>query len=60
MNEDCSRVYTFSDSELKALASLFRRNAPVPDSLYALNTFVEKYIYRNLTIAEAERFYAGR
>ena len=56
MNED-KRPYYFSDSELKALASLFRQCNPLSDDLYVFSTFVEKYIYQNLTIAEAERFY---
>lgn len=50
-------VYRFSDSELKALASLFRWDAPLPDELYAFTSFVEKYMYRTLTIGEAEQFY---
>lgn len=49
--------YHFSDSELKALAALFRQCNQLPDDLYMFNVFVEKYIYQNLTIAEAERFY---
>ena len=53
-------IYQFSDSELRALVSLFRKNLPLPDELYSLNVFAEKYIYRNLTISEAERLYGGR
>ena len=59
MNEDMP-VYQFSDSELKALVSLFRENFPLPDELYSFNVFAEKYIYRNLTIGEAEQLYGGR
>ena len=53
-------IYQFSDSELRALVSLFRKNLPLPDELYSFNVFAEKYIYRNLTISEAERLYGGR
>ena len=60
MNEDQPLVYTFSASELKALVFFFRQNAPLPDELYPLNTFAENYIYRTLTIGEAEQFYTGR
>ena len=53
-------IYQFSDSELKALISFFRKNPPLPDELYSLNVFAEKYIYRNLTISEAEQLYGDR
>jgi hypothetical protein len=53
-------VYRFSDSELKVLVAFFRKNLPLPDELYSLNVFAEKYIYRNLTIGEAEQLYGGR
>ena len=53
-------IYQFSDSELRALVSLFRKNLPLPDELYSFNVFAEKYIYRNLTIGEAEQLYGGR
>ena len=53
-------IYQFSDSELRALVSLFRKNLPLPDELYSFNVFAEKYIYRNLTISEAERLYGGQ
>ena len=59
MNDE-QPIYRFSDSELKALISFFRKNLPLPDELYSLNVFAEKYIYRNLTIGEAEQFYADR
>lgn len=58
MNEVVS--YTFSDAELKALAYFFRQSHSVPDELYTLNSLVEKYIYENMTIDEAERFYSAR
>ncbi len=50
-------IYRFSDSELKALASFLRQNAPLSDELYAFSCFVEKYIYGTLTIGEAEQLY---
>lgn len=53
-------IYQFSDSELRALVSLFSKNLPLPDELYSFNVFAEKYIYRNLTISEAEQLYGGR
>ena len=53
-------IYQFSDSELRALVSLFRKNLPLPDELYSFNVFAEKYIYRNLTISEAEQLYGDR
>ncbi|UTC43623.1 hypothetical protein [Treponema sp. OMZ 857] len=53
-------IYQFSDSELKALVSFFRKSPPLPDELYSLNVFAEKYIYRNLTISEAEQLYGDR
>ena len=53
-------IYQFSDSELRALVSLFRKNLPLPDELYSFNVFAEKYIYRNLTISEAEQLYGGQ
>ena len=59
MNDE-QPIYRFSDSELKALVSFFRKNSPLPDELYSLNAFAEKYIYRNLTIGEAEQLYGGR
>ena len=59
MNEELP-IYRFSDSELKALVSFFRQNLPLPDELYSFNVFAEKYIYRNLTIGEAEQLYGGR
>lgn len=58
MNEDQPLAYVFSDTELKTLASFFRRNAPLPDILYSFNGFIENYIYQNLTIDEAERVYS--
>ncbi|MGI5098595.1 hypothetical protein E4N70_07345 [Treponema vincentii] len=59
MNEELP-VYRFTDSELRALALFFRQNLPLPDELYSFNAFAEKYIYRNLTIGEAEQLYSGR
>ena len=59
MNEELP-VYRFTDSELRALALFFRQNLPLPDELYSFNDFAEKYIYRNLTIGEAEQLYSGR
>ena len=59
MNEELP-VYRFSDSELKALVAFFRQNSPLPDELYSFNVFAEKYIYRNLTIGEAEQLYGGQ
>jgi hypothetical protein len=59
MNEELS-VYQFSDSELKALISFFRKNPPLPDELYSFNVFAERYVYRNLTIGEAEQLYGDR
>ena len=59
MNEELS-VYQFSDSELKALISFFRKNPPLPDELYSFNIFAERYVYRNLTIGEAEQLYGDR
>ncbi|AIW90203.1 MULTISPECIES: hypothetical protein [unclassified Treponema] len=53
-------IYQFSDSELKALVSFFRKSPPLPNELYSLNVFAEKYIYRNLTISEAEQLYGDR
>ena len=59
MNEELP-IYRFSDSELKALVAFFRQNSPLPDELYSFTVFAEKYIYRNLTIGEAEQLYADR
>ena len=59
MNEELP-IYRFTDSELRALALFFRQNLPLPDELYSFNAFAEKYIYRNLTIGEAEQLYGGR
>lgn len=59
MNEELP-IYRFTDSELRALALFFRQNLPLPDELYSFNAFAEKYIYRNLTIGEAEQLYSGR
>ena len=59
MNDE-QPVYQFSDSELKALVSFFRKNSPLPDELYSFNVFAEKYIYRSLTIGEAEQLYGNR
>jgi len=59
MNEE-PPVYRFSDSELRALLALFRRNGPLPDALYSLNAFAERQLYQSLTISEAEQLYAGR
>ena len=56
MNED-KQPYYFSDSELKALATLFRQCNPLSDDLYPFSIFVQQYIYQNLTIAEAECLY---
>ena len=59
MNEELP-VYRFTDSELRALALFFRQNLPLPDELYSFNAFAEKYIYRSLTIGEAEQLYGNR
>ena len=59
MNDE-QPIYRFSDSELKALVSSFRKNSPLPDELYSFNVFAEKYIYRSLTIGEAEQLYGNR
>ena len=59
MNEELP-IYRFSDSELKVLVSFFRKNPPLPDELYSFNAFAEKYIYRSLTIGEAEQLYGNR
>ena len=59
MNDE-QPIYRFSDSELKALVSFFRKKSPLPDELYSFNVFAEKYIYRNLTIGEAEQLYGNR
>ena len=58
MNDE-QPIYRFSDSELKALVSFFRQNLPLPDELYSFNVFAEKYLYRNLTIGEAEQLYGA-
>lgn len=59
MNDE-QPIYRFSDSELKALVSFFRKNSPLLDELYSFNVFAEKYIYRSLTIGEAEQLYGNR
>lgn len=59
MNDE-QPIYRFSDSELKALVSFFRKNSPLPAELYSFNVFAEKYIYRSLTIGEAEQLYGNR
>ena len=59
MNDE-QPVYQFSDSELKALISFFRKTPPLPDELYSFNVFAERYVYRNLTIGEAEQLYGNR
>lgn len=53
-------IYRFSENELMALVSFFRRHAPLPDELYTLNAAAEKYLYKNLTIGEAEALYTDQ
>ncbi|MEL3907045.1 MAG: hypothetical protein P1P65_08505 [Treponema sp.] len=60
MSEQKPLSYTFSDSELKALAFVFRHITALPDCLYAFSSFAENYVYEKMTIDEAERFYAGQ
>lgn len=55
-----SQVYSFSDSELKALALRFRQQADIPAELYKFKAFVQRYIYQCMTIEEAERFFSVR
>ena len=50
--------YSFSDKEMKALALLFRKHGSLVDSaLDPFACFVEGYIYRLMTIEEAEAFF---
>jgi hypothetical protein len=50
--------YSFSDKELKSLALLFRKHGELVDpSLDSFAGYVEGYIYRLMTIEEAEEFF---
>ncbi|AIN94566.1 hypothetical protein [Treponema putidum] len=50
--------YIFSDDELKYLALYFRKNADsIPKVLERLSEFAESYVYRKMTIGEAEAFF---
>jgi hypothetical protein len=50
--------YSFSDQEIKALALLFRKHGDLVDpSLDSFGCFVESYLYRLMTIEEAEAFF---
>ena len=57
---DKQPMYRFSDAELRALVAFFRQRPPIPDELYAFTVFAEQYLYRNLTIGEAEQLYGNR
>lgn len=55
-----SRFIDFRIPNSKRLFLFFRKNSPLPDELYSFNVFAEKYIYRSLTIGEAEQLYGNR
>ena len=49
--------YSFTDSEIKNLARLMRKNVAVEDNLDVFRCFLENYIYQIMTIEEAEVFF---
>jgi len=50
--------YSFTDSEVRSLALLLRRHEAVLDaSLDPFRCFIEGYLYRIMTIEEAEAFF---
>lgn len=58
MKEEGSVSYLFSDEELKQLALHFRKYADcLPEALKPLSSFVESYVYANMTIGEVETFF---
>lgn len=58
MSSDQGVRYTFSDSEIKALALLLRKCECVLDNeLDGFRIFLETTVYQSMTIAEAEEFF---
>lgn len=58
MSADHRICYTFSDSEIKALALLLRKYEYVLDNeLDGFRIFLETTVYQSMTIAEAEDFF---
>ena len=50
--------YSFSESEVRTLALLLRKNEGVLDSgLDSFTGFIEDLLYSNMTIEEAEAFF---
>lgn len=53
-----SPEYSFTDPEIRSIALLLRRNESVLDaSLDTFRCFIEGYLYRIMTIEEAEAFF---
>lgn len=58
MSEKFTRSYTFSNTELKKLAYLFRHNPAIFGyDLEKFQFFLNEYIYDTMTIEEAEIFF---
>lgn len=58
MNQSGKVDYAFSDSELKSLALLLRQHEAILDTtLDVFKGYLESYIYRIMTIEEAEAFF---
>ncbi len=50
--------YSFSDPEVRALARMLRKNEDILDpALDTFQCFIEGYLYRIMTIEEAEAFF---
>ncbi len=58
MNVTSVAEYAFSDKEMKGLALIFRNH---PEffcrELDSFGSFLESYLYQNMTIEEAEKFF---
>jgi hypothetical protein len=58
MNGSGKAEYSFTDIEIKNLALLLRKNeAGLDENLDVFRCFLENYIYRIMTIEEAEVFF---
>ncbi len=58
MNGTGKTEYSFNDCEIKSLMLLLRKNeADLDDRLDIFRCFLENYIYRIMTIEEAEIFF---
>lgn len=56
LDNDTVLTYEFSKKEVEALLLLFR-SVSVPERLYKFQTSLDSYVYKNMTIEEAESLF---